>query len=87
MGIVAWIVFGLIAGFLANWLAPGKGPGGIVYTIVLGVAGALLGGFIGNHLLGIGDAMGFNLQSMALAVGGALLLLFGYAFLKKNRML
>jgi uncharacterized membrane protein YeaQ/YmgE (transglycosylase-associated protein family) len=87
MDIVVWVLLGLVAGFLANWLAPGKGPGGLVYTTLLGIAGAVVGGFIGNRLLGIGEVTGFNLQSMILAVGGALLLLFGYAFLKKKRLL
>jgi uncharacterized membrane protein YeaQ/YmgE (transglycosylase-associated protein family) len=87
MGILTWIVLGLVAGFLAEWLAPGKGPGGLAFTILLGIAGALVGGFLGTHLLGISDVSGFDLRSLAIAVGGAVLLLFGYSFLKKKRML
>ena len=56
---------------------PGKDPGGIVITIVLGIAGALVGGFI-SSALGLGSVSGFNLWSLAIAVGGALLLLIGY---------
>ncbi|MGH9860458.1 MAG: GlsB/YeaQ/YmgE family stress response membrane protein, partial [Candidatus Acidiferrales bacterium] len=47
MGIFAWIVFGLIAGALAKWIMPGKDPGGMIVTMLIGIAGAMLGGFIG----------------------------------------
>ena len=77
MGILAWIVFGLIAGALAKFIMPGKDPGGIIITILIGIAGALVGGFIGS-LLGLGDISGFNIGSLLLAIGGALLLLFIY---------
>jgi uncharacterized membrane protein YeaQ/YmgE (transglycosylase-associated protein family) len=82
MGIVLWIVFGLIAGALAKLIMPGKDSGGILFTIVLGVAGALAGGFIG-YQLGFGDLSGYDLRSMALAVAGAILLLFGYRRLQR----
>jgi uncharacterized membrane protein YeaQ/YmgE (transglycosylase-associated protein family) len=85
MGIVAWIVLGLVAGILAKFLMPGKAKGGIVLTILLGVGGALLGGFIGSHLLGV-DVTGFNLSSVAIAVGGAVLLLVIFGFLSKKGM-
>lgn len=77
MGILSWIVFGLIAGALAKWIMPGKDPGGIVVTILLGIAGAIVGGFIAS-LLGLGTVSGFSLGGLAIAIGGALLLLFGY---------
>ena len=77
MGILAWIVFGLIAGAAAKFIKPGKDPGGLFITILIGIAGALVGGFIGS-LLGLGDVTGFNLGSLLLAIGGALLLLFIY---------
>lgn len=77
MGILAWIVFGLIAGAAAKFIMPGKDPGGIIITILIGIAGALVGGFIGS-LLGLGDISGFNIGSLLLAIGGALLLLFIY---------
>ena len=82
MGILSWIVFGLIAGALAKFIMPGKDPGGIFITILIGIAGAMLGGFIGTRI-GFGDVSGFNLPSLLIAVGGALLLLFGYRLLKK----
>jgi uncharacterized membrane protein YeaQ/YmgE (transglycosylase-associated protein family) len=84
MGIIAWIVFGLIAGFLAKLLMPGKAPGGFIVTILLGVVGAVVGGFIGT-LLGFGDVSGFNLKSMALAVGGGVLVLFLYGLMTRAR--
>jgi uncharacterized membrane protein YeaQ/YmgE (transglycosylase-associated protein family) len=75
MGILVWIVLGLVAGILAQIIVPAKVPGGLVTTALLGVAGALLGGFIATHL-GFGDISGFDLRSVAIAVGGAILLLW-----------
>ena len=83
MGILSWIIFGLIAGALAKWIMPGRDPGGIVVTILLGIAGAVVGGFIAS-LLGLGTVTGFNLWSLLVALGGALLLLFGYRQLKSR---
>jgi uncharacterized membrane protein YeaQ/YmgE (transglycosylase-associated protein family) len=83
MGILSWIVFGLIAGFLAKWIMPGRDPGGFVVTILLGIGGAVVGGFVAS-LLGLGTVTGFNLWSLLIAVGGALLLLFGYCQLKSR---
>jgi uncharacterized membrane protein YeaQ/YmgE (transglycosylase-associated protein family) len=84
MGILSWIVLGLIAGAIAKYLMPGKAPGGIVATIVLGVLGALVGGFIGTQL-GFGDVSGFNLTSLALAVGGGVVVLLIYGVATKGR--
>ena len=81
MGIISWIVFGLIAGILAKLLMPGKDPGGMIVTILIGIAGAMVGGFI-STFFGYGDISGFDLRSMGLAIGGALILLFGYRKLK-----
>jgi uncharacterized membrane protein YeaQ/YmgE (transglycosylase-associated protein family) len=83
MGIILWIVFGLIAGAIARLLMPGKAAGGIVVTIVLGIIGAVVGGFIGAQL-GFGDISGFDLRSMALAVGGGVLVLFLYSLLTRR---
>ncbi len=72
---------GLIVGALAKWIMPGKDPGGIVVTMLIGIAGAFVGGFIGS-LFGLGSVSGFDLASIALAVAGALVLLYGYRALK-----
>lgn len=82
MGILSWIVFGLIAGVLAKFIMPGDDPGGIIVTILIGIAGAVIGGFVGSFI-GFGDITGFDLRSLAIAVGGALLLLFAYRKLKE----
>jgi uncharacterized membrane protein YeaQ/YmgE (transglycosylase-associated protein family) len=82
MGILSWIILGLIVGVLAKWIMPGKDPGGVVVTILIGIAGAFVGGFIGSFL-GFGTVGGFSLRSLALATGGALLLLFVYRQLKR----
>ena len=81
MGIFSWIILGLIVGALAKFLMPGKDAGGLFITILLGVGGAFLGGFISSNL-GFGSIEGFDLRSLAIATGGAILLLFGYRMLK-----
>ena len=81
MGFFSWILMGLIVGLLAKWIMPGDDPGGIFLTILLGVAGAFVGGFIGTTV-GMGSVSGFNLGSLALAVGGALLILWGHRKLR-----
>ncbi|MBI4952701.1 MAG: GlsB/YeaQ/YmgE family stress response membrane protein [Myxococcales bacterium] len=85
MGIVAWILFGLVAGAIAKLIMPGRDGGGWIATILLGIGGALLGGFVGHRLLELGPVTGFNLRSFGLAVGGALVLLFAYRLLSKSR--
>jgi uncharacterized membrane protein YeaQ/YmgE (transglycosylase-associated protein family) len=84
MGILSWILLGLIVGVLAKWIMPGDDPGGLILTILLGVAGAFVGGFIGTRL-GLGDVTGFNLGSLALATGGALLLLWVRRWFARRR--
>lgn len=84
MGIISWILLGLIVGVLAKWIMPGRDPGGLIVTILIGIAGAFLGGFIGAQL-GIGDVAGFDLKSLGIAIGGAILLLFLYRVIKKRR--
>jgi uncharacterized membrane protein YeaQ/YmgE (transglycosylase-associated protein family) len=81
MGIISWILLGLIVGVLAKWIMPGDDPGGFVITIVIGIVGALLGGFLGAQL-GLGTVTGFDLRSLAIAVGGAMLLLFAHRKLR-----
>lgn len=83
VGIFTWIVLGLVVGIIAKLLMPGDDPGGFIVTILLGVAGALLGGFVGNYFQW-GDVTGFNMVSLALAVGGALVLLIFYRLLARR---
>jgi len=85
MGIVSWIVLGLIAGSLARLLMPGKAPGGLLLTMLLGIAGAFVGGFIGSHFLGFGEVTGLDVRSMAIAVAGAVLLLFAVGLLRNAK--
>ena len=82
MGFITWIILGLIVGALAKWIMPGKDPGGLFVTMVLGIAGAMIGGFVGTKL-GLGSVTGFNLISIGLATGGAILLLIIYRILTK----
>ncbi len=84
MRFVSWIVLGLVAGILAKVIMPGRDPGGLIVTILLGVGGALVGGYIGTRL-GFGTVSGFDLRSLAISVGGAVLLLFLYRLLKRKR--
>lgn len=75
MNILAWILLGLIAGSIANMVDPHPSEGGFLGSIVLGVLGALAGGFLANLLFGL-DVTGFNFTSLAVSTLGALLLLF-----------
>jgi uncharacterized membrane protein YeaQ/YmgE (transglycosylase-associated protein family) len=84
MGILYWILLGLVVGALAKLIVPGKQGGGIILTIVLGIVGAFLGGWIGT-LLGLGSVDGFNLTSILLATGGAIIVILIYSALKKKR--
>jgi uncharacterized membrane protein YeaQ/YmgE (transglycosylase-associated protein family) len=74
MGALSWIVFGLLAGLIAKWLTSGSDPKGCVVTIVIGIVGAAIGGWVGTQL-GLGSVSGFDLRSLALAVLGSVLLL------------
>ena len=84
MGILAWIVLGLVAGALAKLVMPGDQKGGCIMTTLLGIAGALVGGFIGRAL-GYGGVEEFSIGSLLWAFIGALLLLviFGLLFRKR----
>jgi uncharacterized membrane protein YeaQ/YmgE (transglycosylase-associated protein family) len=76
--IIGWIIFGLIAGAIAKLLMPGRDPGGFIVTILLGIAGAVIGGFIGRALWGSTGANDWSIGSFALAIVGAILLLALY---------
>ncbi|MEV6228693.1 GlsB/YeaQ/YmgE family stress response membrane protein [Saccharopolyspora shandongensis] len=78
MGIISWIVLGLIAGGIAKALMPGRDPGGCIVTILLGVAGAFVGGWVGKTLFHVELGTFFDLRTWGLAVLGALILLVGY---------
>jgi uncharacterized membrane protein YeaQ/YmgE (transglycosylase-associated protein family) len=84
MGILAWIVLGLIAGAIAKAIMPGNDPGGIIVTMIIGIIGAFIGGFLGNMLTGVG-LNGFSIQSIILAVIGALIFLWIYRMATKGR--
>jgi uncharacterized membrane protein YeaQ/YmgE (transglycosylase-associated protein family) len=78
LSIIAWIVVGLLAGFIAKALMPGREPGGLLLTIVLGIAGAIVGGFLAVAL-GVSDGVNnFDIGTIVLAVLGAMLLLVVY---------
>jgi uncharacterized membrane protein YeaQ/YmgE (transglycosylase-associated protein family) len=75
---VGAIILGLVAGFIGKALMPGKDPGGFLVTILIGLAGSLIGFFIFTELLGVGDSEAFDLGGLPGAVIGVMLLLWGY---------
>ena len=83
MGILAWILFGLVVGIIAKLLMPGRDPGGFIVTILLGIAGALIGGFIGR-------AMGFYGTNQSagwiVSILGAIILLALYRMMVRRRV-
>ncbi|MFD8257549.1 GlsB/YeaQ/YmgE family stress response membrane protein [Streptomyces griseoluteus] len=86
MGIIAWILIGLIAGFIAKAIMPGKDPGGIIITILIGIAGGLLGGFLGKVIFGVDSIDGFfDLSTWIAAVIGSVILLILYRVITGNR--
>jgi uncharacterized membrane protein YeaQ/YmgE (transglycosylase-associated protein family) len=84
MAVIGWIVFGLIVGALAKLVMPGRDPGGIIVTMLLGIAGALLGGFLGRAMgfYGPGEAAGWLMSFL-----GAVVLLMLYRMLVRRRAL
>ncbi len=83
MGLISWIVVGFIAGLLARWITPGPDPGGIIVTVLVGMAGASVGGFL-VRILGGAGATGLNIWSILVATIGALLLLFLYNLIARR---
>ncbi|HXG56048.1 MAG TPA: GlsB/YeaQ/YmgE family stress response membrane protein [Vicinamibacterales bacterium] len=82
MGILTWILFGLVVGIIAKFLMPGRDPGGFIITILLGIAGAMLGGFIGKSMgfYGPNEAAGWLVSIL-----GAILLLVIYRMMVGRR--
>ncbi|HSN35439.1 MAG TPA: GlsB/YeaQ/YmgE family stress response membrane protein [Arthrobacter sp.] len=84
MGFIAFLILGLIAGAIAKAILPGKQGGGIFITLLLGVVGALLGGWIGGLLFGTGINEFFSLSTWLLAIGGAIIVLLVYGMITKR---
>ena len=78
MDIIVWILLGLVAGAIAKALMPGNDPGGFIVTIIIGIVGALVGGFLWNVLSGNDSYGDFDIGGIVIAVLGAMLLLFIY---------
>jgi uncharacterized membrane protein YeaQ/YmgE (transglycosylase-associated protein family) len=85
VGILSWILFGLIAGAIAKFIMPGKDPGGCIGTTIIGILGALIGGFVGTQFFNFGNVTGFNVRSFGIAILGAIILLMLYRLLLERR--
>lgn len=85
LGIIAWIIFGLIAGIIAKLIMPGRDPGGCIITILLGVAGAFVGGLLYRLLTGREVFFHFDVGSLVVAVLGAVVILAGYRLIAGRR--
>ena len=83
MGILSWILLGFIAGGLAKFILPGKQPGGCLLTIIIGIVGASIGGFLGSFL-GLGKVESFDLGGIFIATMGAIVLLLVYGLITKK---
>jgi uncharacterized membrane protein YeaQ/YmgE (transglycosylase-associated protein family) len=83
MGLISWIVVGAIAGLLAKRIVPGPDPGRFIVTVLLGMAGASVGGFVFGVLAGSG-ATGFNVWSVLVATLGAVILLYLYGWIARR---
>lgn len=86
MGIIGWILLGLLAGIIAKAVLPGDDPGGFIVTTIVGIVGALLGGFIARAL-GIGDPIDefFDISTWLAAIIGAIVLLLAYRLIAGRR--
>ncbi|WP_406499698.1 GlsB/YeaQ/YmgE family stress response membrane protein [Streptomyces sp. NBC_00846] len=86
MGIIAWAVIGLLAGAIAKALMPGKDPGGCLITMLIGIAGGLLGGWLGKVIFGVHSINGFfHLSTWIAAVVGSVILLAIYRLVARRR--
>ena len=85
MSWLAWVAVGLIAGVVAKMLLPGRDPGGCIITTVIGIVGALLGGFLASQVFGYDVNEEFNLPTIAVAVVGAIVLLLVYRLISGRR--
>ena len=85
MGIIGWIILGLIAGAIAKAILADRAPGGWLGSLVVGVIGAALGGWIGSAIFGVGLENFWSLQTWLIAILGALLVLFIYGLLGGRR--
>ena len=83
MGFFSWILFGLIAGALAKLIMPGRQGGSFILTVLLGVIGALVGGWMGT-VMGFGTLSGFDLRSLGIAIAGALVVLFLFGLMRRS---
>lgn len=85
MGIIGWIILGLLAGAIAKFILPGDDPGGIIVTMLIGIVGALLGGFVASYL-GVGELGSFfDIGTWLIAIGGSLVLLILFRLLFGRR--
>jgi uncharacterized membrane protein YeaQ/YmgE (transglycosylase-associated protein family) len=84
MGIIGWIILGLIAGAIAKAILPGRQGGGWLMTLLLGVVGALIGGWIGSAIFGIGLDEFWSFQTWIVAILGAILVLVIWGFVTRN---
>ncbi|MGH8917335.1 MAG: GlsB/YeaQ/YmgE family stress response membrane protein [Actinomycetes bacterium] len=85
MGFLGWIVLGLIAGAIAKLILPGDDPGGLIITILLGIVGAVIGGYLGSRIFGIGLENFWSLQTWIIAIIGSLILLGLYRLFAGRR--
>jgi uncharacterized membrane protein YeaQ/YmgE (transglycosylase-associated protein family) len=83
MGILAWIVFGLIAGVIAKFIMPGRDGGGFILTCVLGIVGAVVGGWLATMFGYGGDITGFDMHSFIVAVIGAIVVLAVFRLVRR----
>jgi uncharacterized membrane protein YeaQ/YmgE (transglycosylase-associated protein family) len=85
MGIFSWIIWGLVVGAVARLLLSGRQPIGLLWTMLLGIAGSLIGGFIATDVLNIADSDEFDFGSFLIAVGASFLLLLLYVRVERTR--